>query len=147
MAEACQAKFRLAADPAQPLVGYLGSLADGVSAENASTNNKLAERHRPHAEDDRTGKREALACRVHEPECLDRREVESESHVTAPRVLRKGGWRVEAIRLEGSILAELWLDESTRRERGPNLGIVSLSLVLLHVATAGVIVGRAVEQL
>jgi hypothetical protein len=62
-------------------------------------------------------------------------------------VLRKGGWRVEAIRLESTILAELWLDESTRRERGPNLGIVSLSLVLLRAAPAGVIVGRAVEQL
>ena len=74
-----------------------------------------AECHRPHSEDDRTGKREAPACRVHEPECLDRREVESEPHVTAPRVLRKCGWWVEAIRLEGTILTELWLDESTRR--------------------------------
>ena len=106
-----------------------------------------AECHRPHSEDDRTGKREAPACRVHEPECLDRREVESEPHVTAPRVLRKCGWWVEAIRLEGTILTELWLDESTRRARGPNLGIVSLCLVLLRVATVRVVVARAVEQL
>lgn len=42
---------------------------------------------------------------------------------------------------------EVWHDESARRERGPNLGIVSLGLVFLHVATAGVIVARAVEQL
>jgi hypothetical protein len=50
-------------------------------------------------------------------------------------------------RLEGTILMEVWHDESARRERGPNLGIVSLGLVFLHVATAGVIVARAVEQL
>jgi len=62
-------------------------------------------------------------------------------------VLWKCSWRVEAIRLEGTIIAELWLDESSRREREPNLGIVSLSLALLHAATAGVIVGRAAEQL
>ena len=107
-----------------------------------------AEGHRPHAEDDRTGKREALACRCYEPERLDRPGSTERVPCSGPSRAREGRLGDRSLRLEGAALADVWLDESAGRDAEDDLGLVSLHVpACSRVVAIRVVVGRAVEEL